>query len=581
MGLRLSKSIGLLLLAAVILPVVVALATSDNTRDIEPFINSCEELAQAQARLVQDELASTTRMLELGAELFDFSTLSKNEITGVLRLLYKQDTNLTVIVLLDETDTAVVPPVYLEPEQIQKSHKTSRHLPMTKSTLARFLERVPIDTARAKGMAFSDVYAYEKQNAVLMAGAMSIPGPKGKLPYILAFEWNLSGLQRIVAMSGRTPSDSISFIVDGGGRLIAHPDGNLVIKRQSMTNDPLVKRFLSGVTHGNQVFSSDGVNVAGAFQSLNFSDWALVLEKRIPAPSHGSFSAWAWIAWSLILLAALGGWTLVHRSIKKMLAGIEQLRIEYDRRAKELNRMQASLLESRKLNAIGDLGAGVAHEFNNPLGGILGLTQLLLRKKKEGDPDRQFLSRIEEEAKRCKAITDNLLRFSEQQSSSHKEPLRVERILEKALDLIDSRLDRERVTIEKHYADELPRIIGNEGDLQRAFLNVLLNAETAMPQGGTLTLGTFEDSGWVEVRITDTGRGIPKENIDRVFEPFFTTKDNWKGAGLGLWVVYQIVDEHGGEIQINSEQDKGVTVIFRFPEASKDGVGFETIIQTD
>jgi signal transduction histidine kinase len=227
------------------------------------------------------------------------------------------------------------------------------------------------------------------------------------------------------------------------------------------------------------------------------------------------------------------------------------------------------------MSAIGDLGAGVAHEFNNPLGGILGLTQLLLRRKKEDDQDLQFLQRIEQEAKRCKEITDNLLRFSEQQGVEYREPLRLDRVLDMTVDLMTRKLESQRIEIEKKFTEGLPRVMGNEGQLQKAFLNVLLNAETAMPEGGKIVLATEADGEWVQARIGDTGKGIPPENVERVFEPFFTTKDQWKGAGLGLSVVYQIVKDHQGEVSVESHEGRGTMVTFRFPpevkgEASKE-----------
>ena len=215
----------------------------------------------------------------------------------------------------------------------------------------------------------------------------------------------------------------------------------------------------------------------------------------------------------------------------------------------------------------------MAHELNNPVGGILGLTQLMLRKKTEDDPDRRFLVRIEEEARRCKGITDNLLRFSEQQGIEHREPLRLNRVIGSTVDLLSQKLQSQRIEIERNFGSDLPRIMGSEGQLQRALLNVLVNAETAMPEGGVLSLTTQSDGQSVVLRIKDTGRGIIEENLEHVFEPFFTTKDNWKGAGLGLSEVYQIIKEHAGEVSISSQDGKWTEVVFRFPADDESGSG--------
>ena len=121
----------------------------------------------------------------------------------------------------------------------------------------------------------------------------------------------------------------------------------------------------------------------------------------------------------------------------------------------------------------------------------------------------------------------------------------------------------QRIQIERKFAEDLPRVWGNEGQLQRAFLNILMNSETAMPEGGRLILSSEQEGGWVVLRVSDSGRGIPAENLERVFEPFFTTKDDWKGAGLGLSVVYQIVKDHGGEVSIQSKEGEGTVVTMR------------------
>ena len=102
-------------------------------------------------------------------------------------------------------------------------------------------------------------------------------------------------------------------------------------------------------------------------------------------------------------------------------------------------------------------------------------------------------------------------------------------------------------------------------------MNVLLNSETAMPEGGKLIIATETDEQWVLVHIADSGKGIAQENVDRVFEPFFTTKDQWKGAGLGLSVVYQIVKDHQGEVSVESHEERGTMVTFKFPPEEKDG----------
>ncbi len=582
MNLRIS--IGLLIFAAIVLPVVVGTAVLLSTSGSVPEDERDADLSRVTARLLRRELNTTIRIFELGTELFDLTSLPPRETTGVLRMLYKQDADLTVVALLDGDDQAVVEPVFLRAEQLGPDSRKLARLPVDEKDLARFLEHLPIEAAREGGRAFSDVYVDRRRNSALIAGAMMVPAGEGRNPYLLAFERSLRGVQQAVIAGIRGGSPSSVFVVDGGGRLVAHPDGNRVLQRESMAGHPLVARFLAGERFARASYSIGGtsgnsgaspgpeVEMSGAFQKLDTPipvNWAVVVQRPRIVAGPASLPAWALVAWLVVALAVASiGWFLI-RAVRTRLLEARQLQSTYERRAEELKRVQAALLETRKLNAIGDLGAGVAHEFNNPLGGILGLTQLLLRRKKDGDADLQFLKRIEKEAKRCKAITDNLLRFSEQQESGHREPQHLAWVMDKALDLIDSKLKSERIRVRRVYAENLPRVICNESEVQRAFLNVISNAETAMPDGGDLTLTTLADDDWVLFKIADTGRGIAQENLQRVFEPFFSTKDNWKGAGLGLWVVYQIIQDLGGGISVESEEDHGAVVTFRLPNEER------------
>jgi two-component system NtrC family sensor kinase len=566
---NLRTSIGVLLASAVFVPAAIGVIALQRQTGADPVDGRDVELTRVTARLLDRDLSSTERSFALGAELFDLASLPAEETTGVLRMLYKQDRNLTVVALLDSADQAVVEPVFLRQEQIDSDPRKATRLPVDESDLGRFLGHLPINSARESGRAFSGVYADRRRNVVLMAGAMLIPAGADRKPYLLVFERSLRGVQQTVAASAQASEISAAFVIDGGGRLVVHPDGNRALGRESMLGHPLVDRLLAGERTGRACFDllekDEEVPLCGAFEHLDFQDWALVVQRsRLLSPA-ALLPAWSLIAWVLVAFAVAAGGFWVWRSIGRRFTAEEQLRSRYRHRAEELNRVQASLLENRKLTAVGDLGAGVAHEFNNPLGGILGLTQLMLRRKKDGDPDLQFLKRIEEEAKRCKSITDNLLRFSESQGSEHREPTRVDHALLQALDLIDSRLDKKRITINRDLPTDLPLVMGNEGELQRAFLSVLHNAETAMPDGGQLGLSIQVDGDWLEVRVSDTGRGITSENLERIFEPFFTTKDNWTGAGLGLYVVYQIVQDHSGGISVESEEGVGTTVTFRLP----------------
>jgi signal transduction histidine kinase len=563
----------LVVVLAAVLPVVVGSLAVFGATPVEDTGERDEQLARVTTWLLMRDLASTPRAFALGTELFDLPALPDGEKIGVLRMLYKQDEDVDVVILLDERGQTVVEPVYLSTEQVEPGTETAYRLPVNEEDIGLFLQHLPLETAWENGRAFSGVYINQRKNVAMVAGAVAVPRTEGKKPWMLGFERSLRRARQTVS-AGVSELGYSMFVVDGGGRLVVHPEGKRFLARESFAEHPVVAKFLLGGNAGSARWEdAEGRAYSGAFQRLDFLDWAVVVQHPLlPLRALGwRIPAWAWVAWGVLAALIVTAVLLLQKTATGMLVEMKQLRDDAEHRTDELKRIQASLLESRKMSAIGDLGAGVAHEFNNPLGGILGLTQLLLRRKKEGDPDLQFLQRIEQEAKRCKEITDNLLRFSEQQGIEYREPVHIGRVLDMTIDLMTRKLESQRIQIEKNFAKGLPRVMGNEGQLQKAFLNVLLNSETAMPQGGKLMISTQMDGTWVSARIADTGKGIASENLERIFEPFFTTKDQWKGAGLGLSVVYQIAKEHGGDVSVQSEEGQGTVVTFRLPPEEKAG----------
>ena len=233
----------------------------------------------------------------------------------------------------------------------------------------------------------------------------------------------------------------------------------------------------------------------------------------------------------------------------------------------ELKRSQERLIQSEKMSAVGQLAAGVAHEINNPLGIILGFAQSLVKRIKEDDPMAMPLKSIERETVRCTALVQDLLVFS-RTSKIEEEQLDLNEALNGALSLIFARAKPRGVEILQEMSTDLPRIFGNKNKLQQALINLANNAIDAMPEGGTLTIGTLLSGrrpGYVEIQVRDTGHGIPKKIQTRVMEPFFTTKEAGKGTGLGLSLVYEIVKSHNGSLELESEEGKGTRFIVFLP----------------
>jgi two-component system, NtrC family, sensor kinase len=231
--------------------------------------------------------------------------------------------------------------------------------------------------------------------------------------------------------------------------------------------------------------------------------------------------------------------------------------------------LQAKLMHTEKMAALGQLVSGVAHEVNNPLAAIVGFTDLLLENADVPQNAKEDLQIILQEAQRTRVIVQNLLSFA-RQMPAQREPLQVNSILQQTLKLRAYDLSNHGVELIENYDAELPVIVGDPHQLQQAFLNILNNAYDAVHETrrqGKIGIRSSHRDGWIEIIFRDNGTGI--SHPDRIFDPFFTTKEVGKGTGLGLSICYGIVRAHGGEISARNNSDGiGSTFIVRLPMAN-------------
>jgi two-component system, NtrC family, sensor kinase len=268
------------------------------------------------------------------------------------------------------------------------------------------------------------------------------------------------------------------------------------------------------------------------------------------------------------------GFSIIAHDITERKKAEEELRNAYSK----LKEAELQLVHSAKMASIGLLATSVAHEINNPLFAISGEAQILLKYAGKDKETRDVSKIIIEQADRIKKITEKLLVFSRKKATK-RQSVDVNRVIDKAIDLLSYQANMSNIKITKELGINLPKPLGDEVQLQEVFLNIMLNAAQAMKDGGQLTIRTYSDTvisygrrrmdrfkfgdKIVAVEIKDTGEGMDAEKLGRLFEPFFTTKD--RGVGLGLFISYGIVEAHKGAIDAESRPGEGSVFTVKLP----------------
>jgi two-component system NtrC family sensor kinase len=264
-------------------------------------------------------------------------------------------------------------------------------------------------------------------------------------------------------------------------------------------------------------------------------------------------------------------------SYNHMLARLKQARQELEdygrtleekveQRSHQLKKIQTQLMQSEKLTSLGRLASGVAHEINGPLTGILTFSHQMMRKLKDNPDLQRELELIVKEATRASSVVRGLLDFS-RETKPQKRPCTLNDLIDHTLSLVEGQPVLRDIKIFKNLDPQVPMVLLDANQIQQVFINIILNAADAMPNGGTITIATQASPGdsYVQVLFADTGVGIPEKNLHRIFDPFFTTKGDKRGTGLGLAVSYGIIERHHGQIEVQSEEGKGTTFTVKLP----------------
>ncbi len=311
------------------------------------------------------------------------------------------------------------------------------------------------------------------------------------------------------------------------------------------------------------------------FHEANVIKWRILANMAILLLFVGTLSVILLLIASRILTEPIHNMIAVIRQVMK--GGLDQrmpvnsndelgeLAIAFNKMTSRLERnheIEASLAQQGKMASLGILSSGVAHEINNPLSVILGYASYLEGKMEPNEPYYNFIHEIKRESKRCKKIVQDLLSYARTPKPTLAET-DIHELLHQIIDFAANHTDMHHVTVLKEFAPELPRIQVDGDQIRQVAINLILNAGTAMSEGGRLIVRTTYDDSYVNIIFDDNGIGIPEENLDKIFEPFFTTRS--KGTGLGLAITKQIIEQHQGQIILDSKVGEGTTITVQLP----------------
>jgi two-component system NtrC family sensor kinase len=410
----------------------------------------------------------------------------------------------------------------------------------------------------------SNIYLSPYTNKPTMVISTPIRNPEGNIIGVLVERIKLDAINKLMRdiEIGKTGE---SYLINKEGYFLTESKfepGYTLKKKISTKGTQECRKGKSGV---GEYIDYRGIKVLGAYFWIPEMEWSLMVEQD-------SSEAFQKIRHLTTIIFIIGLITIIVIVTSTLLVSgkIVEILKKYDQ---EFEKQQKRIIKSEKLAAMGQLAASVAHEINNPLGGISNCLKLISAKINKPNPKPKdledsirYLRTSEQELNRCIGIVRNFLAFSRRPKFK---PIttNINNIILELIALIEPQAKAQNITISKELAFDLPQLTADAQQLHQALMNIILNSLEAMPQGGKLKISTEynQKEETIKIEITDTGYGIPEENLPHLFEPFFSSKPTGKGTGLGLSIVYEIIDEHDGSIEVESEVNKGTTFIIKLP----------------
>ncbi len=538
--------------------------------------------------------------------------LARDQAAIVGRQLIAKHPDYITLAVIPYPDTEMKPVVSFQRVEASVDVDTRQSTERAK----RLVERIPVEAQASDNVAWAHIFADERGAAMVIASTIEV----GANDYLLLIELSLNRL--LTELGSRIQDDpAIVSLFD--------PSGNLLLSMQSDPHaEPLrespAREIYFDTERGSrqdiaslQEYRRGEKSTIGVLSIVQAIPIYLLVEKSrgrvLRSVNELHYSAGIAIVALLTLtgIVAFGTSRSIRDPIRTCVSHLERVasgdyertllvysRDEVQRLAELLNRVTQEFRQSRrqitesesvvsqrveqrtleivrahefiahrqKMAAVGELACGLAHELNNPLTAVLGFAKLTLERHNRTDADYPDLTAIVDATVRCKAIVEDLLRFSSQQIDFEFVEMNLNLLIDRVAALSTAALAEQGVEVVVTKDPALKPIRGNSERLQQAVLMIVSNARQAMPDGGRLTISSGSEGVCPYIQISDTGRGIPEAIIDRIFEPFFTTKGDWRAEGLGLSVAYRIVAAHQGNIRVWSREDHGSTFRLVFPE---------------
>jgi two-component system NtrC family sensor kinase len=408
----------------------------------------------------------------------------------------------------------------------------------------------------SKGIYISDVYLGYRQ---LPHFIIAVRRQEGQNPWILRATIDPAVFGALVrsAQVGKTGD---AFIVNEAGVYQTRPR----FGGQILTESGLDTRLFGGSTSLMELKTQDGVAMLYAGSWLKKHNWLLLIRQEAAEEMGGLFTTRN-VEIAIILSGILA---IVLATVFTTQLMVNQLR-ESDRR---MNGLNAQLVQSDKLAAIGKMAAGVAHEINNPLAVILQKTGWMedllqtedLKSSENLDEFKTSIRKIEEHVERARKVVHGMLGYA-RKMEPRLEDVDINDTLKQTTSLLNNFARINNIVIRTDLAPDLPILASDQAQLQQVFLNLISNAIDAIGKNGVVQISSIRSEDEVHISISDNGRGIPEEAHKKVFDPFYTTKQSGKGTGLGLWISYNIIEKMGGTITLASKEGEGTTFTVKLP----------------